>query len=128
MTKTEDQWREVFEPLTADQASRPFCIRRSNTSPSSSTARQRPAAKAHLEAHGKIRHVKQAAVVENKRLGPLMEMIHQGQAVQESEKRSRSAPTRSARVRERGSRLDIKLKKPRSSATRRCRRRSPTQI
>ena len=41
----------------------------------------------------KIRHVKQAAVVENKRLGPLLEMIRQ-QQLQQPEKRSRSGPKR----------------------------------
>jgi hypothetical protein len=42
----------------------------------------------------KIRHVKQAAVVENKRLGPLLEIIHQQQLEQEPEKRSRKGPKR----------------------------------
>jgi len=42
----------------------------------------------------KIRHVKQAAIVENKRLGPLLEMIRQDQLLREPEKRSRSAPKR----------------------------------
>lgn len=42
----------------------------------------------------KIRHVKQAAVVENKRLGPLLEMIRQNQLAQEPAKRSRSGPKR----------------------------------
>jgi hypothetical protein len=42
----------------------------------------------------KIRQVKQAAVVENKRLGPLLEMIRQQQMEQEPENRSRSGPTR----------------------------------
>jgi len=42
----------------------------------------------------KIRHVKQAAVVENKRLGPLLEIIHQQQLEREPEKRSRSGPKR----------------------------------
>jgi len=36
----------------------------------------------------KIRHVKQAAVVDNKRLGPLLAMIHQSQQLQKPERRS----------------------------------------
>ena len=36
----------------------------------------------------KIRHVKQAAVIENKRLGPLLEMIRQNQLLQEPQTRS----------------------------------------
>ena len=36
----------------------------------------------------KIRHVKQAAVVDNKRLGPLLAMIHQNQQLQKPERRS----------------------------------------
>lgn len=35
----------------------------------------------------KIRHVKQAAVVDNKRLGPLLELIRQSQKLREPEKR-----------------------------------------
>jgi len=42
----------------------------------------------------KIRHVKEAAVVENKRLGPLLEIIHQQQLEREPEKRSRKGPKR----------------------------------
>lgn len=42
----------------------------------------------------KIRQVNQAAVVENKRLGPLLEMIRQNQLLQEPETRSRKAPKR----------------------------------
>ena len=42
----------------------------------------------------KIRHVKQAAIVENKRLGPLLEMIRQNQLMQEPEKRGRRGPKR----------------------------------
>ena len=40
----------------------------------------------------KIRHVKQAAVIENKRLGPLLEMIRQNQLLQE--RQTRSGPKR----------------------------------
>jgi hypothetical protein len=36
----------------------------------------------------KIRHVKQAAIVDNKRLGPLLAMIRQSQQLQKPEKRS----------------------------------------
>jgi len=36
----------------------------------------------------KIRHVKQAAVVDNKRLGPLLAMIRQSQQLQKPERRS----------------------------------------
>lgn len=42
----------------------------------------------------KIRQVKQADVVENKRLGPLLEMIRQQQMAQEPAKRSRRGPQR----------------------------------
>jgi transposase len=42
----------------------------------------------------KIRHVKQAAVVDNKRLGPLLEMIKVYQNSKPDEQRSRSAPKR----------------------------------
>jgi len=42
----------------------------------------------------KLRHVKETAVVENKRLGPLLELIKQSQATREPEKRSRKAPKR----------------------------------
>jgi hypothetical protein len=42
----------------------------------------------------KIRHVKQAAVVDNKRLGPLLEMIKVYQNSKPEEQRSRSAPKR----------------------------------
>jgi transposase len=42
----------------------------------------------------KIRHVKQAAVVENKRLGPLLEIIHQQQLEREPQKRTSSGPKR----------------------------------
>ncbi len=42
----------------------------------------------------KIRKVNQAAVIENKRLGPLLEMIKAHQESQPSKKRSRSAPKR----------------------------------
>jgi hypothetical protein len=45
-------------------------------------------------AFDKIRHVRQADVVENKRLGPLLEMIRQQQMAQEPEKRSRRGPQR----------------------------------
>ena len=36
----------------------------------------------------KIRHVKQAAIVDNKRLGPLLAMIRQSQQLQKPERRS----------------------------------------
>jgi hypothetical protein len=42
----------------------------------------------------KIRHVKQAAVVDNKRRGPLLEMIKVYQNSKPEEHRSRSAPKR----------------------------------
>ena len=42
----------------------------------------------------KIRKVNQAAVIENKRLGPLLEMIKAHQDSQPAQKRSRSAPKR----------------------------------
>jgi hypothetical protein len=41
-----------------------------------------------------IRRVKQAAIIENKRLGPLLEMIRQQQMQQAPERRSRKGPER----------------------------------
>lgn len=43
---------------------------------------------------GKIRQVQQADIIENKRLGPLLEMIREAQLEREPQKRSTKGPKR----------------------------------